>query len=326
MIPDAHLALLARPYGLDAGNLEFLRSSQNDVYLGWRGGEKVILRVSKGRHRTRADVEAELAWVEFLAARGMDVCREIPTLEGEPCGALCLDGEIHVVTCFEHALGRKITPQDIAPPIYEKLGEVLAQLHSHTLELPADHAAQKRGHWHESRLLQEDMAQARESLSPQFCASVADLIRELRALPVNPGTYGLLHADACLGNCFLDGDRLWIFDFDNSEKGHFVQDFATILYDSIYCRMLSQFADAGLNGRMAPLWAGLWKGYSKTGPLKGIDTAQLKRFFLLREAMIYVHYHRTLDVSALEDSFKAGLEVMRKNVEGQEHQVAFAGF
>lgn len=323
MIQDDHLALLARPYGLVPGDLEFLRSSQNHVYLGRRDGEKVILRVSKGRHRSCADVEAELAWVEFLAARGVDVCRAIPTLGGEKCVCLCVEGESHTATCFEHAPGRKVTPEDISPPIYEKLGEVLAQLHTHTLDLPPDHAAQARTHWHESRSLREDVEGLQGALSPQFCASVADLIHELRALPVDPKTYGLIHADACLGNCFLDGDRLWIFDFDNSEKGHFVQDFATILYDSIYCRMLNKFADAGLNGRMAPLWAGLWKGYSKTGPLKGIEALQLKRFFLLREAVIYVHYHRTLDVPTLDDSFKAGLEVMRRNVENQEHQVDF---
>jgi Ser/Thr protein kinase RdoA (MazF antagonist) len=323
MIQDAHLALLAQPYGLASGDLEFLRSSQNAVYLGRRDGEKVILRVSRGRHRTCADVEAELAWVDFLAARGVPVCKPVPSLDGEACLSVTLDGESHVVTCFEHAPGRKITPEDIAPPIYEKLGEVLAQLHTHALALPVDHPAQARAHWHESRLLCEDVAALTGALSPQFCAGVADLIRALRAVPTDAETYGLLHADPCLGNCFLNGDKLWIFDFDNSEKGHFVQDFATILYDSIYCRMLNKFADEGLNDRMVPLWAGLWKVYSKTGPLKEIDRMQLKQFFLLREATIYVHYHRTLDVPTLDDSFKAGLEVMRKNVERQEHQVDF---
>jgi len=323
MIQDAHLALLARPYGFVPGDLEFLRSSQNHVYLGRRDGEKVILRVSKGRLRTCADVEAELAMVEFLAARGLNVCRSIPALNGEACVSLCVDGERHTVTCFEHAPGRKITPEDISPPIYEKLGGVLAQMHAHTLELPADHAAQARTHWHESRSLREDVTGLQGCLSPQFCASVADLIRVLRELPVDPKTYGLVHADACLGNCFLDGDKLWIFDFDNCEHGHFVQDFATILYDSIYCRVLNQFADEGLNDRIAPLWAGLWRGYAKAGPLSAVDALQLKHFFLLREAVIYIHYHRTLDVPALSESFKAGLEVMRKNVEDQAHQVDF---
>ncbi|MBN8418967.1 MAG: phosphotransferase [Verrucomicrobia bacterium] len=323
MILDEHLALLARPYGFAPGDFEFLRSSQNHVYLVRHDGAKSILRVSKGRHRTRQDVEAELAFVEFLAARGVNVCSPVPALDGEDCVALSLDGDDHVVTCFEHAPGRKITPEDIAPPVYEKLGEMLAELHRHALHLPADHAAQARPHWQESRLLRQDMAELCGRLSPAFVERLTELMEKLRWLPVTPDSYGLVHADACLGNCFLDGDNLWIFDFDNCEHGHFAQDFATILYDSIYCRMLNQFADDGLNDRIAPLWAGLWRGYAKAGPLAAIDAFQLKHFFLLREAVIYIHYHRTLDLSAVPDSFKAGLEVMRKNVEDQAHQVDF---
>lgn len=324
MIQEGHLALLARPYGFAAGDLEFLRSSQNHVYLVRHGGGQAILRVSRGRHRTHEDVETELAFVAFLAARGMNVCKPVPALDGDVCVGLAIEGEVHVVTCFEHAPGRKIMPEDIAPPIYEKLGGVLAQLHTHTLDLPPGHPALARGSWHMSRLLREDMVGMEGRLSPGFRASVIDLIDKLRAVPVNPATYGLVHADACLGNCFLHEDKLWIFDFDNCEQGHFVQDFATLLYDSIYCRVLNKFADDGLNDRIAPLWAGLWRGYSKTGPLPAIDALQLKRFFLLREAIIYGHYQRTLDVSSLDDSFKAGLEVMRQNVENQEHQVDFA--
>lgn len=323
MILDEHLAMLARPYGFAPGDLEHLRSSQNHVYLAQRGGAKSILRVSKGRHRTRQDVEAELAFVGFLAARGVNVCLPLPAPDGEVCVALSLEGEEHIVTCFEHAPGRKIMPGDIAPPVYEKLGGVLAELHRHTLHLPADHAARARPHWHESRLLREDVAELRGRLPPAFVESLGDLMEKLRELPVTRETYGLVHADACLGNCFLDGDRLWVFDFDNCEHGHLAQDFATILYDSIYCRMLNQFADEGLNDRIAPLWAGLWRGYAKAGPLAGVEAVQLKHFFLLREAVIYMHYHRTLDVAAVADSFKAGLEVMRRNVETQSHQVDF---
>ncbi len=323
MIPAEHLALLARPYGFLPGDLEFLRSSQNHVYLVRHGGKQSVLRVSKGRHRTREEVEMELAFVAFLAARGMNVCKPVPALDGGLCAELAIDGASHVVTCFEHAPGRKITPEDIAPPIYEKLGGVLARLHTHAQGLPPGHAALARAPWHESRLLRADMAGMEGRLSARFRASVADLIHRLRAVPVSPATYGLVHADACLGNCFLHGDRLWIFDFDNCEQGHFVQDFATILYDSIYCRVLGKFADAGLNDRIAPLWAGLWSGYSEAGPLAVMDAQQLKRFFLLREAIIYGHYLRTLDVASLDESFKAGLEVMRTNVENQEHQVDF---
>ncbi|WP_395741622.1 phosphotransferase enzyme family protein [Prosthecobacter sp.] len=324
MIQQDLLALLCQPYGLTPGDLQFVRSNQNHVYLCQRREGRGILRISTGRHRTPAQVEAELAWIGFLAAQGVRVCRPVPALNGEPFLSLRIGDTSHIVTCFEHAPGRKIVPEDIAPPVYEKLGDLLAGLHRHTRHLPADHAAQARPPWHESRLLREDVAELRGRLPPSFLESVADLMMKLRDLPLTPETYGLVHGDACLGNCFLDGDRLWIFDFDNCEHGHFAQDFATILYDSIYCRTLNQFADEGLNDRIAPLWAGLWKGYAAAaGPFHAIGALALKRFFLLREAVIYIHYHRTLDVESAAGSFKAGLEVMRRNVEAQQHQVDF---
>lgn len=324
MIREDHLEMLARPYGLGPDDLEFVRSNQNHVYLGRREDRKCILRISTGRHRSSAQVQAELAWIKFLAAEGVRACRPIPALNGDLCLTVRCGDTDSIVTCFEHAPGRKIMPEDIAPPVYEKLGGMLAELHRHTLHLPAGQAAQARPHWHQSRLLNEDVADLQGRLSPDFAESLKDLMQKLRELPEAAHSFGLIHADACLGNCFLDEDRLWIFDFDNCEHGHFAQDFATILYDSIYCRMLNQFADDGLNDRIAPLWAGLWKGYAASaGPLRAIDALQLRHFFLLREAVIYIHYHRTLDVPALSESFKAGLEVMRSNVEAQSHQVDF---
>lgn len=148
-------------------------------------------------------------------------------------------------------------------------------------------------------------------------------MHDLQQLPQRPETYGLIHADVSFGNCFLEHETLWIFDFDNCEHGYFIQDIATVLYDSIYCKVMQKFADPGLNDRMVPRWTAFWKGYATTGPLKHIDPCWLKQFFLIREAVIYAHYHRVVDVGATEDSFKAGLAVMRSNVENQEHQVDF---
>lgn len=325
MIADDDLALLVRPYGVTAREVELLRSNQNHVYACRRDGEKCILRISRGRQRTMAQVRAELEWVGFLRSQGVKACLPIPTGNGEPCVEVAVDGQSCIVTCFEHAPGRAVVPGDISPPIYEKLGRLIGQMHAYTLRFDVPQVISARLHWHESRLVREDVAEQVAVLHPSFREGMEALIRLLREVPVNPQTYGLIHGDACLGNCFVDGDELWIFDFDNCEQGHFLQDLATVLYDSIYCRMLNQFADAGLNDRIVPLWKALLRGYSETGPLAvaEIDPMRLKQWFLLREAMIYVHYHRVLDVGNVNDSFKAGLEVMRGNVERQEHQVNF---
>lgn len=318
------LAVLLASYGLRAEDIQFLRHSQNHVYACRLHDRKVILRISEGRHRRKEHIEAELAWMHLLISNGIRACKPIPTKNGEACVELEVDGRACIAACFEHVPGSPITPQDLQADLYEKLGGLLGQMHSLTTCSSNAHIAASRPHWHESRLLREDREQLGERLSPAFCASVDDLIQQLRKPSATPDTYGLVHGDFSLGNCHLDGSDLWLFDFDNCEQGYFTQELATVLYDSIYCKVLNKFADAGLNERVAAFWKPFWRGYGQTGPGRALDLAQLQRFFLLREAIIYIHYHRVLDLRKVDASFHAGLEVMRTNVENQVHQVDFA--
>ena len=317
------LGALIRPYGLQVQDMRFLRYSQNHVYACHHQGKEAILRISQGRHRTKQQIEAELAWINLLVSHRIRACQPIPAKDGAACVALDLDGKHYIAACFGHVPGNPITQQDLGDELYEKLGRLLGQLHAATSANAVPRLASSRPHWYESRLLQEDRAQLGTLLTRRFCDSVDDLIRQLRQLPVCSEDYALIHGDFSLGNCFLDGQDLWIFDFDNCEQGHFVQDLVTVLYDSIYCKVLNGFADAGLNDRITAFWRPFWRGYAITGSAKVLNPVQLKQFFLLREAIIYMHYHRVLDLRTVSESFVAGLEVMRSNVENQEHQVDF---
>jgi len=312
------------PYGLNRTGLEFLGYSQNYVYSCRRDTGRCILRVSQGRYRTKTQVEAELAWIRFLSSRGVNVCQPIPTMTGESCLEFTLDADRYILTCFEHAPGRRLSPQEIGAPHYFKLGQLLGQMHTQSTAFIPGSETVARPQWYDSRLLRQDIVNHRENLPERFCESVSELLQQLQQLPTSSTTYGLIHGDVSFNNCFLDANDLWLFDFDNCEYGHFLQDLATVLYDTIYCRSLNKFADPGLDDRIASLWKPFWSGYETTGPGQRVPPIELKQFFLLREAVIYIHYHRILDVRSVNDYFRAGLEVMRSNVERQEHQIDFA--
>jgi amicoumacin kinase len=320
--PD-RLAPFLVPYGLNQAGLEFLGYSQNYVYACQRESGKCILRISHGRYRTKIQVEAELTWIQFLTSRGIKACSPIPAMNGELCLAFGLDGDHYIVTCFENAPGQRLLPQEIGPQLYYKLGQLLGKMHRESAAFVVNEGTAVRPHWFDSRLIREDVAQHRANLPDRFCESVSDLLHQLQELPVSSTTYGLIHGDVSFNNCFLYEDDLWIFDFDNCEQGHFLQDVATVLYDTIYCRALNKFADPALNDRIAPLWETFWAGYVTAGPQRHVPAIELKRFFLLREAVIYIHYHRILDQRNVSETFRAGLDVMRSNVERQQHQVDF---
>nr|WP_170157013.1 phosphotransferase [Roseimicrobium gellanilyticum] len=327
MCPSLLLDQLVEPYGLRADDLVFLRKSQNSVYRARRpsGGGVCIVRISEGRHRTLTEVETELKWVSRLAARGVSVCAPLPTLAGEWCVSLRQGGAEYVVACFEQAPGQQISPKSDDLPRYAaeygQLGRLLGHLHRESIPYKPHDSSGHRSSWHESRLLCQDVSAMEERLGEDFCHSVATLVADLRqSLDVTMG-YGLVHGDVSFNNCHFDGVHPWLFDFDNCEYGSFLQDIATVLYDSIYCRALNRFADAELHQRMLPPLASFLEGYFGTGIGTVLDESLIGKFFLLREAIIYVHYHRTLDVGSLPQSFRDGLEVMRRNVESQSHQV-----
>lgn len=266
------------------------------------------------------------SWSGSPSCLGRD-CRSVfpwPRREGGLCTLHRVDGQPCVVTCFQHVPGSRVGAEQLNPGLYKKLGRLLGELHAGAVRFGASAPRWERGHWLESRLICQDLEAMGSLVSERFRSSVAELVNDLRTWPVDSSTYGPVHGDVSFGNCHLHGGELWLYDFDNAEHGYFVQDLATVLYDSVYCKVLNKFADPGLTDRMLPLWQAVWEGYQETGVVKELDEGQLRKFFLLREAVIYIHYHRVLDVKMVSESFKAGLEVMRQNVERQEHQVEFA--
>ncbi|MGJ8657918.1 MAG: phosphotransferase enzyme family protein [Akkermansiaceae bacterium] len=325
MLKKEHLELILRPYGIDAAQLEFIRRSQNYVYrVG--AGQGDIVRICKGRYREEKDIEAELLWIEYLTQHGVKACRPIISNEGKLYHSVEIDGELHVVTVFEHAPGMRMHSKMADEATFEKLGRLTGCIHALATKFESSGGSLNRSSWMESRLLKEDFDDHLDVLSPVFVQSVESSIEELSSIPKSPGCFGILHGDIHFGNIFDDSGDLWIFDFDNCEYGYFVQELATILWDAVYCKEMNKFADDGLSERMRTWWQALLKGYFESSPMEENDLnyEQLEKFFLLRESVIYVHYHQTLNLTEIDESFHEGLEVMKRNVETQSHQVDFS--
>lgn len=316
------LNTLVRPFGISDADLEFIQHSQNIVYR--QLNRKRVIRISKERYRTESQTKAELDWVNYLAKQNISVCRPVPTENGQTFLSCVIEGVHYIVSSFEHAPGLAALRQDADEVVFEKLGALNGKMHQTAKSFATTGHPLDRLMCHESRLLNEDFLEFKQSITPKFRDSILDMISELNEGRRTPESFGLTHGDINFVNFYQDNGELWIYDFDNCEYGYHLQDLATTLYDSIYCKVLNKFADEGLNSRIKFLWGPLLKGYLINSPSKAVDTSRLKKFFILREAIIYVHYHRTLNVEELGDSFHRGLEVMRLNVENQTHQVDFA--
>lgn len=326
MLEENVLGKLVSVFGIEASGMEYLRSSQNIVYKAEKDELPVIVRISKGRFRTRGEVEAELDWIKFLSERNVKACRPVKNLEGELCYSSVIAGMSYVVTCFEYAPGSEVAKSERDEEMYLRLGRLTGKMHLNAKVHSDEGFKLDRKMWSESRLLNEDLIEQSEYVSDAFGGSVREMISELNTCLKTSDTFGLIHGDIHFGNVFCDGEDLWVFDFDNCEYGYFLQDLATVLWDAICCSILREFPDnvtcaVDMNEQIRPYWEAFLKGYSEMSPLKELDISMLEKFFLLREAVIYVHYHRIYNVEELDESFQAALELMKKNVESRSHQI-----
>lgn len=323
MLSPRHLDLLGSEFGLEAQDLRWLRSSQNHVYECGPPTDLSILRVSCDRGRTLPEVEAELAWIDRLHDLGIRVSRARRSRNGRRCEAVVIDGVTHLAVQFDRAPGRPVELTDLTLDLHAELGELTGRLHAASFDDPTavpQPALTARQPWCRSRLLTDDLERFTSPDAGDFRVAVRRLVERLR--PRVENRLGLLHADLSFSNVFLDGAGLVLFDFDNSEFGAIEQDFATILFDSVYCRLLHRVPTDELPMRVTERWQAFLAGYRRIRPSLEISLELLRTFLVLREAIIYVHYGRTVDLATVRPGFREGMDEMRRNVEADVTPVA----
>jgi len=317
---NAQFSMLLSLFDIDPNSAVFVGASQNFVYRVKHRGTHRIARISVMRHRTRAEIQGELEWIEFLYAKGLPVCAPQSTASGAKYAEMAIDGRLYLLAVFEDAAGRKAARGDLTVDFCDRVGELIGRMHAAAIEANATGYKVCRGDWSSSRLLTKDMLETKAPIGEKFRGSVSKLMREISAIPATSGNHGLLHGDVNMDNIHIHDGRIQIFDFDNAEYGYFLQDIVVMLYDSIYSRLVTQIAPDALISTIKPLWDAMLKSYHKFNPRLTFSASDLSNFFLLREAIICVHYHRIIPTDRWSDPFLLG---MRRHVEEGDHPLNF---
>lgn len=311
MLEQSQIDAICAPFGIPGDASRLISSSQNSVFDC--GAGLPILRVSHNRDRTVAQVESELDWIEALAARGIKVCRPRRSLNGRRCECVVVDGREFLVVGFDRAPGRKVTVSDVDHALYRLLGQLTARLHAAAFDEENNPAsATARPFWHQSRLLTGDVAAYLPREQDAFRWQMEALVNELKACVTNTS---LIHADISFTNVFYDGEDLWLFDFDNCERGPIEEDLATVIYDAVYCHWLNRVPPERLRDQVRQSCQAFVSGYETVRPRTKVNMETLRKFLVLREAVIYVHYCRTIDPAKITSGWRAGMDRMRSNVE-----------
>ncbi|UOR11299.1 phosphotransferase enzyme family protein [Halobacillus amylolyticus] len=285
-------------FNTDATHAKKLGDFENYVFEVYQNNQPYILRLTHSSHRSKTEVEAELHWINYLHANGINASYVHPSKKDELVAKIPIQQGSFYVCLFDKAPGTRV--QSTSPELFEKWGRVTGHMHRVTKEYKAGSSQRKR--WDQDDLL-DFRHYLNEDTDRQIILSGEALISEIQALPETNDSFGLIHNDLHSGNFFYHQGDLHLFDFDDSTYVYYMSDIAIPMYYSVLTKYgskdvttRSQFAKEFLSHFL--------KGYQKETSVDPFWLNQIPLFLKLRDYTLYTVFHKKFNPEKLPEGEK----------------------
>lgn len=229
--PSVHLKIAAKRFSIDPGSLVKHGGFENVIYAGRRNGQEVFLRISHTDHRSIDVAEAELHWVQDLAARGVPVSRPLPSVSGKLLEAIPVQEGQLLLSLWAKAPGRHVTPFDPAwgPDLFRHWGEVAGMLHAAAQEYMLPEGMTPRPDKTGPYILPSEVGPL-DPVKEFLFEKYEEVTNQTRNLPRTRSNFGLSHRDLHGWNILVDRGRITVIDFDDCGYDYFAHDIAMAVY------------------------------------------------------------------------------------------------
>lgn len=212
-------------------SLRLLRNGANSVYEFRSPRQRLVVRVTDDRHRTRNQLDAELNFIGSLASRGVPVAYPVPSDRGAMVETLEHDdGALWHAVVFPLLPGRhfRYFSSDIDRPLFHAWGAAMGKLHAASRAFVLA-ASQQRPSWSQQDSTCCDLARlpATETAARREYGRVVEW---LAARSMTLSSWGLIHGDFERTNFVIDSGGLGIFDFDDACYHWYLADVAHALW------------------------------------------------------------------------------------------------
>jgi Ser/Thr protein kinase RdoA (MazF antagonist) len=286
-----------------------------------------VLRVSYRPDRSAEQIAAELHFVSHLAETGVRVARPVPSHRGNPYEAVAADGTTFIAVSFVRGRGMRVPDngyryRDDAPieEYFSNWGRVLGQMHAGAkMYTPPAHIARRPDILD---LLDFEPVEERVPADlPRIRDKLSALLDELRVLPRDCESYGLIHGDFNDGNFTVDysnGD-ITVFDFDDCCYGWFAYELACAWEGGVGRTMFEDLARR--KSFMDNYFDVLLSGYVECNRLPDVWLDRIPLFLRvvqMQELLYFLPYRHVPD-----DDIQAGLRYKARCV---EEDIPWLGF
>ncbi len=306
---------LAR-YGVEPDQAKQLDGFESFIYEYTRDDQEHILRISHTLRRTPGLIAGEVDWINYLADGGVPVARAVSSANNNLVEVID-DGQqgAFLATAFEKAPGGHIKPEDWNGDFFEYYGRTIGRMHALSRNYQPPKTSWRRPEWDDPVMLDlKSWIPASETL---VLRRWQELGGYLQALPKDEAGYGLIHQDAHVGNFYIDGDHMTLFDFDDCIYGWFAYDIAIVLF---YAVTNEQDWPAFTRSFMPRFLS----GYTRENRLSPAWLKEIPRFLKLREIDLYAVINRSFDVTNLDNPWVSRyMDGRRERIEANEPYIDF---
>lgn len=257
------------------GEPDLIRNNTNLIY---DCGE-FILRLTPNAFRSREEVERELHWLRFVGSQTEDVV-QVYDDHSAHAQQIDFDDEHFTATVLEKIIGEPVNEAQWNEPHFERIGQLTGFLHriGEAYVAPSGRELTEWDHVPENCLsthLPDDQRQL-----PQLSTQAFDY---MTAMKRHDQSYGPIHYDIHAGNYLITADdRLVLFDFENSCRGHHINDIAVALYYAMLHQLTTE--PDGFDETFMPAF---WIGYQREREIPEREIEHIPWLLLNRALIVY---------------------------------------
>jgi len=296
-------------YGFDMKTLNFISESTNQVYCFEKDGKTYALRFSNRSAEDIHDINAEMDWLYYLAQNNVSVGLPLK-LENGGLTVLAKDnGEDYILTAFEFVPGTywdKNDPNKWNEKIFYNWGKTMGNIHRLTKSYKPANENDIRGTFEESWMSDVPEDDAIKNI-PGIKKVIDELIAEMKTLPKDKDSYGLIHNDMHPYNFYVDGDYINVFDFDDSLYGWFALDIGIALYQGLWWGRKNDEGKDFTNS----IIENFLKGYLSANPLSDFWLGKIPLFMRFRQICKFTWF---FDPDNIDDHQKERISNIEKGI------------
>ncbi len=275
------------------------------VYEFERNNLQLILKVSHSSRRTPEEIQGEIDYLNYLHDENIPVALVEKSMSGNFVEVEEADEGFFTGICFRKADGRHIKKEDKTPKLFHKMGKLQAAMHN-----SAEKANLNDIKFHRPDCFSMDRNLVRDSLSEndnEVITIYDDLLAVFDRQEKTSKNYGIMHYDFHPGNFFINGDKLTLFDFDDSVYFWFNADMAITLFYQVphHIKTQKEFDSVKL------FLDNFLKGYTEIRCFDSKCITEFSNYMKMREIILYA----ILQVSGLagKNAWVDGFLNNRKN-------------